>query len=65
MQKKKKIMMHEENGHKFIIEFNHVFGSFEIYGHTHDDNLYLIDNEKLVRENVKSQLDRKEEHEKR
>ena len=54
-------MMHEENGHKFIIEFNHAFGSFEIYGHTHDDNLYLINNEKLVRENVKSQLDRKEE----
>ena len=61
MQKKKKIMMQEENGHKFIIEFNHVFGSFEIYGHTHDDNLYLINNEQLVREKVKSQLDRKEE----
>ena len=61
MQKKKKIMMYEENGHKFIIEFNHAFGSFEIYGHTHDDNLYLINNEKLVSENVKSQLDRKEE----
>ena len=45
---KKKTVRIKQGDREYVVEFD-VFGSFELQGFTHDDNLFLINNEDKIR----------------
>ena len=49
---KKKTIRIKYGDRKYVVEFD-VFGSFELYGFTHDDNLFLINNEDKIRREIR------------
>ena len=49
---KKKTIRIKYGDRKYVVEFD-PFGSFELYGCSHDDNLFLINNEDKIRREIK------------
>ena len=56
MQKKRKKIRIKYGDRKYVVEFD-PFGSFELYGCSHDDNLFLINNEDKIRREIKDRYE--------
>ena len=54
---KKKTIRIKYGDRKYVVEFD-VFGSFELYGFTHDDNLFLINNEDKIRREMRDRYEK-------
>jgi len=57
---KKKSKIFEYGNRKYLVEFDHFYKTFELYGFTHDDNLFLINNEDKVRREVKDRYEKEQ-----
>ena len=55
---KKKTVRIKYEDRKYFVEFD-VFGSFELFGSSHDDNLFLMNNEDKIRKEIRDKYEEK------
>ena len=55
----KKEIIYKYGDRKFIVQFDDFHDSFELFGSSHDDNLFLINNEAKIRKEIKDKYEKK------
>ena len=56
----KKEIIYKYGDRKFIVQFDDFHDSFELFGSSHDDNLFLMNNEDKIRKEIKDKYEKKQ-----